>query len=199
MEERQICHTRQVYVSKAIRRGVVDLPPDFFAEAGMQPGHHVVLEYGDSRLRARSRQNDLIKGHEVGLSPKLALLLDVRPGDTICVEDRTTVGDEVFDEVEDVVDVLERKAVRAVEFLRWELQDVVDETVDEVLDMVLEKRAEGFPKDYIEVEPDLAKVAESEPEEPAPPIDKQVKVWTPDPDGDGTVPVFKPEQDEDED
>lgn len=199
MTKGNTCHVRQVFISKDVRRGTVELPPGFFVEAGMEPGHTVVVEYGNKRLKARSSLNDLVKGAEVVIAPKLAILLGVKGGETICVEDRSTVGDEIFDEVDDVLVVLETKAVRAVEFLRWDLQDVVDETVDEVLDMILEERAKGFPKDYIEVEPDLADVAASEPEEPTPPIDEQVKVWTPDPDGDGTVPVFKPEQDEDED
>jgi hypothetical protein len=48
------------------------------------------------------------------------------------------------------------------------------------------------------VEPDLSDIDTSGEEEPVKDISEQVKVWTPDPEGDG-VPVYRPGGDEEED
>lgn len=191
------CHSRKVYVSKSVSRGVVELPSAFFEEAGIEPGHHVVIEKGGKQLKARSHLSEMLKGTEVGVSPRMSMLLGLKNGEVVCVGDRTTLGDRLLDEVEDVVDVLEDRADRVRDYITEDVGHLVEETVEEVLDRVIESRGHVEEKDYIEVEPDLSHIGEEREEKEADPAEK-VKIWTPDPDGDGTVPIFKPEQDDED-
>ena len=179
-------------------RGTVELPSDFFEETGLEPGHHVVLGKGGKQLKAKSTLNDMLKGTEVGVSPRMSVLLGLKTGEIVSVEDRTTLGDRLLDEVEDVVDVLEDRADRVRDFITEDVSQRMEDRVEDVLDRLIESRGIEPEKDYIDVQPDLSRLGEvSEEEEEAEPSEK-VKIWTPDHDGDGTVPIFKPEQDDED-
>jgi len=190
------CHSREVFISKEIHRGRVELPSSFFEQAGIEPGHHVVLKNEGKELKLKSRSNDLLKSTEVGISPHLSLLLDLSDGEIICIEDKTTIGDRLLDEVEDVEDVFKSGAGRAGDFIREDVGHLVGDTVEDVLDKVLDGRGDEPEKDYIAVEPDLSGIGSEveKDEEPA----EEVKIWTPDTDGDGKVAIFHPEQDEED-
>jgi hypothetical protein len=101
----------------------------------------------------------------------------------------------VFDEVEHVVDLMEDKAHRLREFVSEDMERFIDETVEEVLDRLIKSRTEGEQKDYLEVPPnpdDFGVQPEDVYDDPS----KDEKVWTPDDDGDGKVPIFRPEEDD---
>ena len=197
MEQPYDYHSRVVYVDKDLKRGVVELPPGFFEYTGMDPGNHVVVNHGGKLVKTRSKQNDLLKHNEVGISPKLSSMLGLNDGDEVGIEDRSTLGDRVFDEVEELGETLEHAAGAVVERIE-ETGKRVEEKVEKVLDQVRDEPIPGTEREYIQVEPSPTEVVEAPPMDPTEDISDQVKVWTPDPDGDGTVPIFKPEQDEDD-
>ncbi len=190
------CHSRQVYVDKAIGRGTVELPPSYFERAGIEPGHHVVLRNEGKELKLRSRSNELLKSTEMGISPHLSLLLNLRDGEMIDIEDKITLGDRLLDDVVDVEDVLKSGAERAGDYLREDVRPLVGGTVEDVLDRMIDGRGDEPVKDYIEVEPDLSGIGSEVEKEEEP--EEEVKIWTPDSDGDGKVAIFHPEQDEED-
>jgi hypothetical protein len=189
-------HSRQVYVDKELHRGTVELPPSYFERTGIEPGHHVVVKSEGKELKLKSKSNDMLKSTEVAISPHLSLLLGLRDGEMIVVEDKTTLGDRLFDEVEDVEDVFKSGAGRAGDFLREDVSPRVSGTVEDVLDRMIDGRADEPEKDYIDVEPDLSELGSEVEHEEKPAED--VKIWTPDTDGDGKVPIFRPEVDEED-
>ena len=191
-------HSRQVYVDKDLHRGTVELPPSYFEKAGIEPGHHVVVRVEGKELKLRSKSNDLLKSTEVAISPHLSLLLDLRDGEMISIDDKTTLGDRLFDEVEDVEDVFKSGAGRAGDYLREDVSPRVGGTVEDVLDRMIEGRGDEPERDYIDVEPDLSGIGSEVEKEEEEPEEEKVKIWTPDPDGDGKVPIFHPEQDEED-
>jgi hypothetical protein len=128
------CFIRRVRVDASERRGTVALPPDFFERTGIGPGHHVVVAFGDNQLRIKARSDDIMKADEVTLTPKTAYLLGVREGDVVCVQDRKTFGDRLFDEVEKVTDVLGSSAVRLKEFVSPEPDMAAKGTVEEAIE-----------------------------------------------------------------
>ncbi len=132
----------------------------------------------------------------MGISPHLSLLLDLSDGEIICIEDKTTIGDRLLDEVEDVEDVFKSGAERAGDFIREDVGHLVGDSVEDILDKVIDGRGDEPVKDYIAVEPDLSGIGSEveKDEEPA----EEVKIWTPDTDGDGKVAIFHPEQDEED-
>jgi hypothetical protein len=183
----------KVYIDDEMKRGAVAFHPDFFVRTMVDPTHHVVVSSGENRLRLRTRENDLLKADEVAISPRLAVLLDVVEGDSVSILDRPTLGDDLFDEVEPLVDLLEQRAENLKEFLEEDLEQFRDNTVEEVLDFLIAERRKPREKGYLEVPPS--------PEKPGPRRKKpseeeaeKVKIWSPDSDGDGTVPVFDPEE-----
>jgi antitoxin component of MazEF toxin-antitoxin module len=196
MMEQEDCRLRQVYISVKTKRGTVDLPSSFFEESGLEPGHHVVLEKEGKQLKARSKQNDLLRRTEIGIPPHMSKHLGLVDGEMISIDDRTTLGDRLMDEVEDVLDVIDDHADRAKDYLATEIEPRARHRAEDITDFVLGRDDEEPEKDYIEVEPDLSRLGEGsdEEEEPAP----DVKIWSPDSDGDGEVPVFRPDETEEE-
>lgn len=197
MEERTDSHTRTVHIDKNVKKGTVELPSEFFEHTGMDPGHHVVIDHEGKQYKVRSKLTDLLKRTEVGVGPDIAIPLGLMEGQMVCVEDKSTFGDRMFDEVEELGERLEMRADQARDFA----VDVADRVEDEYHKVRSRNEPEivpGTEREYLTVEPDLSEVEDSPPEDPVMDIDEQVKVWTPDPDGDGTVPVFKPGKDEDE-
>ncbi len=190
-------HSRQVFVDKNLHRGTVELPPSYFEKAGIEPGHHVVVRNEGKELKLKSKSNDLLKSTEVAISPHLSLLLNLRDGEVISIEDKTTLGDRLFDEVEDVENVFKSGAGRAGDYLREDVSPRVGGTVEDVLDRMIDGRRDEPEKDYIDVEPDLSELG-SEVEKEEEPEEEEVKIWTPDSDGDGKVAIFNPEQDEED-
>lgn len=190
------CHSRKVYVDKAIGRGTVELPPSYFERAGIEPGHHVVVRNEGKELKLKSRSNDLLKSTEMAISPHLSLLLNLRDGEMIDIEDKITLGDKLLDDVVDVEDVLKSGAERAGDYLREDVRPRVGGTVEDVLDRMIDGRGDEPEKDYIEVEPDLSGIGSEVEKEEEP--EEEVKIWTPDSDGDGKVAIFRPEQDEED-
>ena len=152
------CHSRQVFVDKDIHRGTVELPPSYFEKAGIEPGHHIVVRNEGKELKLKSKSNNLIKSTEVGISPHLSLLLDLSDGEIITIEDKTTLGDRLLDEVEDVEDVFKSGAERAGDYLREDVSPRVGGTVEDVLDRMIEGRGDEPEKDYIDVVPDLSEI-----------------------------------------
>ncbi len=189
-------HSRQVYVEKDLNRGTVELPPSYFEEAGIEPGHHIVVKNEDKELKLKTKSNDLLKSSEVAISPHLSLLLDLSDGETLYIADKITLGDRLFDEVEDVEDVFKSGAGRAGDYMREDISPKVSGGVDNVLDKMIDGRGDEPEKDYIEVEPDLSEIGSEVEHEEKP--EEEVKIWSPDHDGDGKVPIFRPEQDEDD-
>ncbi len=196
MEEPADFHTRQVYVGKQgeMARGSIELPTSFFEDTGIEPGHHVVLLYGRKQYRVKAKLNDLVKGDEVMVAPRVAAVMDLKDGFQVHLMGRESFEDRVFDEIEDVLDVVERKADELKEFIVEEGAERRERRREGVLDRVFQERTREPEKDYIEVEPDLSTIGEEREEKPAP----EVKVWSPDPDGDGEVPIFRPGKDEEE-
>jgi hypothetical protein len=197
MEERYDCHTRVVHIDKNVKKGTVELPSEFFDFTGMDPGHHVVIDHEGKQYKVRSKLTDLLKRTEVGVGPDIATPLGLMEGQMVCVEDKSTFGDRMFDEVEELGERLEMRADQAKDFA-VDVADRVEDEYRKVRVRIDPDSSEPKEKDYIEVAPDLDEVAASPPEEPVEDISEQVDVWTPDPDGDGTVPVFKPGKDEEE-
>ena len=191
------CHSRQVYISDDIGRGTVELPPTFFEESGLEPGHHVVVTKEDKQLKAKSKANDLLKSTEIGITPKMSEHLGLVNGEIICIDDRTTLGDKLMDEVEDVIDVLDDRRDRAMDYVASEVQPRAHDRVEDAKDFVFRRDDEEPEKDYIEVEPDLSRLGEETEEEEEKPKEK-VKIWSPDHDGDGEVPIFQPEVDDED-
>ena len=189
------CHSRQVYISEEIGKGEVELPPTFFVESGLEPGHHVVVQKEGKQLKAKSKANDLLKSTEIAINPQMCEMLGLVDGEVICIEDSTTLGDKLMDEIDDVRDAIDDRSDRAKEYYHTEMQPKAHERREGAKDFVFRRDTEEPEKDYIEVEPDLSSLGEeSEEEEP----EEKVKIWTPDSDGDGEVPIFRPEQDEEE-
>jgi hypothetical protein len=62
---------------------------------------------------------------------------------------------------------------------------------------MIPSRTEEPPPKAIEVEPDLSHMGETDEEGPVKDISEQVKVWTPDPEGDG-VREYRPGGEEEE-
>lgn len=196
MEEPMDFHKRHVYVGKheEMSRGSIELPTSFFEETGIEPGHHVVLLYGRRQYKVKARLNDLVKEDEVMVAPRVAAVMDVKDGFEVHLMGRESFEDRVFDEIEDVLDVVERKADQLKEFIVDEGPARRERRREGVLDRVFHERTAEPPKDYIEVEPDLSRIGEEREEEPGP----EVKIWSPDHDGDGEVPIFRPGDDEEE-
>ncbi len=190
------CRSRQVYISDEIKRGRVELPSNFFEESGLPPGHHVVVQKEGKQLKAKSKTNDLLKSTEIGITSHMSELLGLVDGEIVCIDDMTTIGDKMMDEVEDMWDVLDDRRDRAKDYISTEVQPRAHDRVEGAKDFVFRRDDEEPEKKYIEVEPDLSKLGEETEEEEKP--QEEVKIWSPDPDGDGKVAIFKPEQDEDE-
>lgn len=189
-------HARQVYVGKQdeMTRGTIELPSSFFEGAGVEPGHHVVLLYGRKQYKVKARLNDLVKEGEVMVTPNIAAVMDIKDGYEVHLKGRHSFEDRVFDEIEDVVEVVERKADQLKDFIVDEGPERRERRREGVLDRVFPERTKERTPDYIEVEPDLSRIGEEREDEPEP----EVKIWTPDPDGDGEVPIFRPGKDEEE-
>lgn len=128
------CFIRRAHIDVSEKRGTVALPPSFFELTGIGSGHHVVVSYGDKNLRVKARSDDIMKTDEVALTPKTAFLLGVEEGDVVCVKDRTTFGDRLFDEVEKVTDVLGSRADRLREFVSSDPDVSSDSTVEEAIE-----------------------------------------------------------------
>ena len=187
----------KVYIDDTVKHGTVALHPDFFIRTGIDTTHHVVVSSGEKQLKLRTRENDLLKANEVAISPGLSILLNVREGDSVSIMDRPTLGDEIFDEVEPIVDLLEQRAEKLKEFVDEDLEKFRDNTVEEVLDFLIAERRKPKEKGYLEVPPTPEKPGPRR-ERPSEEEDEEVKIWSPDTDGDGTVPVFNPEGDEED-
>ena len=198
-EESYDCFSRQVLIGreKEVKEGTVDLPPEFYEYTGIRPGHHVVIQHGEKKVKAKVKADELLKRDEVRVSPKMAKMMGLENGTIICVEDKVTFSERMFDEVEDVVEAVEERAEGARDRVFVDGAEKRAERREKTLDRLIPSRTEEPPPRAIDVEPDLSHISDI-PEEPVQDISDQVKVWNPDPEGDG-VRVFKPGQDEEED
>ncbi len=186
----------RVYVDPKVPRGHVAFPPEFFKTTGIQPGHHVVLRHKGLRVRESTQENDLLGVCEMAVSPRLAVYLGLEGGQLLNVEDRETIGDELFDEVESFVQVLEHSAERLAVDLRADVSKFKGSTVEQVLDHMVANRQ--FPdKSYLIVPPNPAGVGIPRGEICEDPSLTE-KVWQPD-GGSGKVKFFKPEGDREDD
>lgn len=201
MEDQYDCFSREVIIGKEgeVERGAIQLPQDFYEYTGIRPGHNVVVQYGGKHLKAKARSDDLLKRGEARVGPKMAEKLGLENGTIICVEDKVTFTERVFDELEDAVDAMEERVDDARERVFVEGAERRAERREKTLDRLIPSRAEEPPPRAIEVEPDLSRIGEGPEEEAVKDISEQVKVWSPDPEGDG-VKEWKPgRDDEDED
>jgi hypothetical protein len=199
MDDQYDCFSRQVIVGREdeVERGSIHLPPEFYEYTGIRPGHNVVIQYGDHHLKAKARSDELLKRGEVKVPPKMAVSMGLANGDLVCVEDKVTFTERVFDELEDAFDVVEEKVDGARDRVFVEGAERRAERREKALDRMIPSRTEEPPPEAIEVEPDLSHIGEPRDEEPVKDISEQVKVWTPDPEGDG-VREYRPGGDEEE-
>lgn len=182
------CFSRTTVVSPDVQRGSVELPPSFFDRTGIEPGHHVAIRQRDLTLRAVAKLNEMMRGDEVRISPRLSVLMGVAGGDIICIENRTTFGDRVFDELETVADLLVDRAERLRGLLGMDISGSNGMTVEDALDGMARSGRPGG-KDFLAVPPNApgsiaVQVCELDPSQ-------DVEVWDPDPAG--KARVFRPE------
>ena len=175
----------------------MDLPPEFYEHTGIRPGHHVVIQHDGKHFKVKAKADDLLKRDEVRISPKMAEKMGLENGTIICVEDKVTFTERIFDEVEDLREGAEERYDRTKERVFVEGAEKRAERREKTLDKLIPSRTEEPPPRAIEVEPDLSHMGESAPEEPVSDISEQVKVWNPDPEGDG-VKEYRPGADDEE-
>ncbi len=198
MDDQYDCFSRQVVIGreKEVERGSIHLPPEFYEYTGIRPGHHVVVQYGGKHLKAKARTNDLLKRGEVMIDQGMAKKMGLTAGEMVYVEDKVTFTERIFDELEDAVDAVEDRVDDARDRYEVGAERRADRR-EKTLDRLIPSRTEEPPQRAIEVEPDLSRIGDSPEEEPVADISEQVKVWTPDPEGDG-VREWKPGGDEEE-
>jgi len=198
-DESYNCFSRQVLVGREneIKEGTVDLPPEFYEYTGIRPGHHVVIQYGGKHVKAKAKADDLLKRDEVRVSPKMAEKLGLETGAIICVEDKVTFTERIFDEVEDLRDSAEERYDKTKDRIFVEGAEKRAQRREKTLDKLIPSRTVEPPPRAIDVEPDLSHIGDGPPEEPVADISDQVKVWDPDPEGDG-VREYKPGEDDEE-
>lgn len=199
MEDQYDCFSRQVIIGRdgEVERGSIELPPDFYEYTGIRPGHTVVVQYGGRHLKAKAKSDDLLKRGEARVGPKMAERLGLENGAMICVEDKLTFTERVFDELEDAVDVVEDRVEDARERVFVEGAERMADRRERALDRLIPSRTAAPPPRAIDVEPDLSHIGEGPEEEPVKDISEQVSVWNPDPEGDG-VEEFRPGDDDEE-
>ena len=199
MDDQYDRFSRQVIIGMEgeVERGSIQLPREFYEGTEIRPGHHVVVQHGDRHVKAKARSDDLLKSGEVRIGPRMADRLGLENGTLIRVEDKVTFTERVFDELEDAVDAFEDRVEEAADRVLVEGAERRAERREKALDTIIPSRTEEPPPKAIEVEPDLSRIGEGPPEEPVMDISDQVKVWTPDPEGDG-VKEFRPGADEEE-
>ncbi len=200
MEDQYDCFSRLVVIGREgeVEKGSIQLPPEFYEYTGIRPGHHVVMQHGDKHLKVKARSGDLMKRDEVRVSPGMAKKMGIESGTILCVEDKVTFTERIFDEVEDVVDAVEDRIDGARDRVFVEGAEKRADRREKTLDKLIPSRTEEPPPKAIDVEPDLSHISDEPAEEPVQDISDQVKVWTPDPEGDG-VRVFKPGGDDEGD
>jgi hypothetical protein len=199
MDDQHEYFSRQVIIGREgeVERGSIHLPADFYEHTGIRPGHHVVLQHGGHHIKVKARSGDLLKRGEVMLSPEMAERMGLENGAILLVEDKITFTERVFDELEDAVDAVEDRVDRGRDRIFVEGAERRADRREKTLDKLIPSRTEEPPPRAIEVEPDLSHISDGPVEEPVQDISDQVKVWTPDPEGDG-VREFKPGEDEEE-
>jgi hypothetical protein len=198
-DESYDCFSRLVVIGGKddLKDGTVELPPEFYEFTGIRPGHNVVVQNGDRHIKAKARSGDLLKRDEVRVSAKMAERLGVENGAIICVEDKVTFTERIFDEVEEIRESAEESYEKAKDRVFVEGAEIRAERREKALDSLIPSRTEEAPPRAIEVEPDLSTMGDSPEEEPVKDISDQVKVWTPDPEGDG-VREYRPGGDEED-
>ena len=139
-------------------------------------------------LRAVARLNEMLKGDEVRMNPRLSILLGVETGDILCVQDRTTFGDRVFDELETVKDLMGDGADRLKDLLGIDVKGDNGLTVEAALDGMVKRNTDGG-KEFPEMPPNApgsvaVQVCELD-------LSQDFEVWDPDPTGKANV--FDPE------
>jgi hypothetical protein len=199
MTDQYDCFSRQIIIGKEgeVERGSIELPADFYEYTGIRPGHNVVVQYGGKHLKAKARSDDLLKRGEARIGPKMAKRLGLENGTIVCVEDKVTFTERIFDELEDAVEAVEERVEGARERVFAEGAVKRAERREKTLDRLIPSRTAEPPPRSIEVEPDLSHIGEGPEEEPVKDISEQVSVWSPDPEGDG-VREWKPGGDEEE-
>lgn len=198
-DESYDCFSRMVVIGgkDAMKDGTVELPPEFYEQTGIRPGHHVVVQHGNRHIKAKAKSGDLLKRDEVRVSLRMAEKLGVENGTMICVEDKVTFTERIFDEVEEIRESAEESYEKAKDRIFVEGAEIRAERRERALDTLIPSRTEEVPPRAIEVEPDLSTMGDSPEEEPVKDISEQVKVWTPDPEGDG-VREYRPGGDEED-
>lgn len=199
MAEQFDCFARQIIIGKEgeVERGSIELSAEFYEYTGIRPGHNVVVQYGGKHLKAKARTHDLLKRGEARIGPKMAEKLGLENGTIICVEDKVTFTERIFDELDDAVDAMEGRMGDARDRVFVEGAEKRAERREKTLDRLIPSRTEEPPPRSIEVEPDLSRIGDGPEEEPVKDISEQVSVWSPDPEGDG-VREWKPGGDEEE-
>jgi hypothetical protein len=199
MDDQYDCFSRQVIIGKEgqVERGSIELPPDFYEHTGIRPGHHVVVQYGGRHLKAKAMSDDMLKRGEVRVGLNMAERLGLEDGTIICVEDKITFTERVFDELEDAVDAVEDRVDDARDRVFVDGAERRAERRERTLDRLIPSRTVEPPPKAIDVEPDLSHIGEGSEEEPVKDISEQVEVWNPDPEGDG-VREFRPGEDDEE-
>jgi hypothetical protein len=199
IEPRRVERCR-VYVDmrEQVPVGMIALPPSFFSSTEHEPGHHVVVSRDDRSFKVQCVEDELIREREIGLTPRLALVLQVTDGDIVEVEGRSTLGDEVFSDVEDFLDILSSGGERLLEFIEIDMERFIDATVGEALDILVKEKVKvrGGERDYLVVPPNPDGFGVDK-EDVYPDRSKDVKLWSPDEDGDGQVETFTPDHDGD--
>ena len=192
--------SRQVIIGREgeVEKGSIQLPPEFYEQTAIRPGHHVVMLHDDKHLKVKVRSGDLLKRDEVRMSPGMAKKMGLESGTILSFEDKVTFTERIFDEMEDAVDAFEERVDGAKDRVFVEGAEKRAERREKTLDKLIPSRTEEPPPKAIDVEPDLSHISDGPAEEPVQDISDQVKVWTPDPEGDG-VRVFKPGGDDEED
>jgi hypothetical protein len=182
----------RVYVDPKVPRGHADFPPEFFESTGLKPGHHVVLSNKDLKVKEKTRVNEMLRACEIAVSPHLALYLGIEGAQTINVDDRDSIGANLFDDVEEFVEVLRKSSDHLGDHLREDVARMKGKTVGQVLDTVI-----ADPKhpahSYLIVPPNPPGFGIPRGEVCEDPSVTE-KVWQPD-DGTGKVKLFRPEGD----
>ena len=184
-----------VHIDKRVTLGTVEFPSSYFEGRELEPGHDVIVRAGEKEIKVMTHMNDLLKDGEIGMTPGLALMLNVFEGSSIDILDKVTFGERVFDEMEHISDILKGKAYRLKEFIEHDWDRFREETAEEALHLFIKDRDEGI-EEYPEVPPnpdDFGVQPEDVYDDPS----KDEKIWSPDTDGDGKVETFTPDHDGD--